>query len=158
MGGLEILMDFKTYRTSLKTIDKCKVIKITKEAFEKWMQEDIDGLRYESKMMGEYLLTQGKLAREYLFLSGSARLAKIFIEKYEEEARNGILTVNSTRQELSDESGFAVKTVSRAIKSLYEEGLIEKDGKDIVVNEEQYNKLKELVQSIVAPDFEHMEE
>ena len=157
MGGLEILMDFKTYRTSLKTIDKCKVIKISKEAFEKWMKEDIDGLRYESKMMGEYLLTQGKLAREYLFLSGPARLAKILIEKYEREARNGILTVNSTRQELSDEAGFAIKTVSRAIKSLNEEGLIEKNGKNIYVNEEQYNKLIELVQAIVAPDFDNMQ-
>lgn len=158
MGGLEIFMDFKTYGTSLKTVDLCKVIKISKEAFEKWMQEDIQGLRYETKMMGEYLLTQGKMAREYLFLSGPERLAKILIEKYERKAEKGVLIVKSTLQELSDETGFATKTVSRAIKSLREEGLIDKEGKNFIVREEQYHRLKDLVQSIVAPDLGEMKE
>lgn len=157
MGGLEILMDFTTYRTSLQTIDDCKVIKLSHSAFDQWMQEDIEGLRYESKTMGEYLLSQNMLTREYLFLSGPERLAKVFIEKYENEAKNGLLEVYSTRQELSDETGFGIKTISRAIKSLCDDGYISKGKKCITIAQEQYDQLKDLLHTVIASDPNNIE-
>ena len=154
MGGMEVLMDFKTYRTTLKTVDRCIILKIQKELFDKWMMADIHALRYESKMMGEYLLEQGRRAREDLFLPGPERVSRLFVRKYEKYSKDGILRISVTRQELSNETGFTIKTISRAIKSLAEGGFITKCEKYYQVDSAQYLSLKKLIEAIVAPENE----
>lgn len=151
MGGMEVLMGFYSYRTTLKTIDSCIAVKMPKAIFEKWIMSNINTMRYETKMMGEYLLEQGRLAREYLFLPGPIRIAKILIVRYERKARNGILKVEINRQSISNETGFSKKTVTRAIKALQDAELITKKDRYIFVNQEQYLQLKKSVEDIVAP-------
>ena len=151
MGGMEVLMGFYSYRTTLKTIDSCIAVKMPKAIFEKWIMSHINTMRYETKMMGEYLLEQGRLAREYLFLPGPIRIAKILIARYERKARNGILKVEINRQSISNETGFSKKTVTRAIKALQDAELITKKDRYIFVNQEQYLQLKKSVEDIVAP-------
>ena len=154
LGGMEVIMDLDRYRTTLKTIEPCTAIRIPREAFAKWLAEDIAALKYESKLMGEYLLEQGRLAREYMFLPGPERLAKLLIRKYEKSACDGVLTVNSNRQELANETGFGIKTVNRAVKSLAEGGYITKLDRSISVNHSQYESLKRLISMIIAPESE----
>ena len=154
MGGMEVLMDLDRYRTTLKTIEPCLAIRIPREAFSRWLSKDIAALKYESKLMGEYLLEQGRLAREYMFLPGPERLAKLLVRKYDEQSKNGVLIVSSNRQHLSNETGFGIKTVNRAIKSLTDGGYITKEDRTIVINQEQYCSLKRLISMIVAPDTE----
>lgn len=158
MGGMEVLMDFKTYRTTLKTVDRCTIVKITGEAFDKWMMTDIHALRYESKMMGEYLLEQGRRAREDLFLPGPERLSRLFVRMYDRYAVDGVMQLAITRQELANETGVAVKTVSRAVKSLTEGGFLTKCERYYQVNETQYQGLKKLIEAIVAPEEESLTE
>lgn len=152
LGGMEVLMDLDRYRTTLKTMEACIAIQIPREHFRKWMNSDIDALKYEAKLMGEYLLEQGRLAREYMFLPGPERLAKLLVRKYEEQAENGVLVVSSNRQMLSNETGFGIKTVNRAVKSLSDGGYITKNERTILVNQEQYFSLKRLIGMIIAPD------
>lgn len=154
LGGMEVLMDLDRYRTTLKTMEPCIAIRISREVFSRWLSEDNTSLKYESKLMGEYLLEQGRLAREYMFLPGPERLAKLLIRKYEEKAENGFLIVSSNRQVLSNETGFGIKTVNRAVKSLSDGGYITKSDRTIVVNREQYHSLKRLIGMIIAPDTE----
>lgn len=151
MGGMEALMGTRTYRTTLKTGDRCLALKISKTDFEKWMMQDIKALRYETKMMGEYLLEQGRLAREYLFLPGPERLMKVLILKYEARAEKGLLRIQTTRQDLANETGFGIKTVSRAMKSLSDDGLIRREERLIEVDHDQYLAMKAIIESIVAP-------
>lgn len=150
MGGMEVLMNLKTYRTTLKTVDRCMILKIRTEIFDKWIMTDIHALRYESKMMGEYLLEQGRRAREDLFLPGPERLARLFIRKYKKYSKNGVLRLVITRQALSNETGFTVKTVSRAIKTLSDDGFITKCDEYYQIDEKQYNSLRKLIKNIVA--------
>ncbi|MBQ3193495.1 MAG: Crp/Fnr family transcriptional regulator [Oscillospiraceae bacterium] len=154
MGGMEVLMDLPLYRTTLKTIDSCIAIHIPRECFEKWLMTDIDAMKYEAKLMGEYLLEQGRLAREYMFLPGPERLAKLLMQKYDKYAQNGVLTVPSNRQTLANETGFGIKTVNRAVKSLADGGYITKADRSIVINHEQYLSLKRLISMIIAPESE----
>ncbi len=154
LGGMEVLMDLDRYRTTLKTLEPCIAIRISRDSFSRWLSEDICALKYESKLMGEYLLEQGRLAREYMFLPGPEWLAKLLVRKYEERAENGILTVSSNRQLLSNETGFGVKTVNRAVKSLSDGGYITKNDRTILVNRDQYHSLKRLIAMIIAPDTE----
>ena len=154
MGGMEVLMELDRYRTTLKTMEDCIAIQIPREYYEKWLNCDIEALKYEAKLMGEYLLEQGRLAREYMFLPGPERLAKLLVRKYDEQAEDGLLIVTSNRQILSNETGFGIKTVNRAVKSLSEGGYITKNDRSISVNQEQYMSLKRLIAMIIAPDTE----
>lgn len=155
MGGMEVLMDLPLYRTTLKTMEQCIAIQISREYFAQWLMSDVDALKYESKLMGEYLLEQGRLAREYMFLPGPERIAKLLIQKYDKYAEDGVLIIRSNRQTLANESGFGIKTVNRAVKSLTDGGYITKNERSIVVTHDQYLSLKRLIAMIIAPETEN---
>ena len=67
------------------------------------------------------------------------------------KAKNGVLTAEMSRQNMANETGFSIKTVSRAIRTLVEEDLITKNDKQIRISYEQYLRLKQMVEEIVAP-------
>ena len=48
MGGMEYIMDMKTYRTTLRTVTRCTVVKMSRANFEKWMSADIHALKQEA--------------------------------------------------------------------------------------------------------------
>lgn len=154
LGGMESIMDLDTYRTTLKTVEPSVALCIPRASFEKWIDSDVVAMKYEAKLMGEYLLEQGRLAREYMFLPGPERLAKLFVRKYEKYAKNGILTIKENRQSLANETGFGTKTVNRAVKSLADGGYISKTDRAIVINKDQYESLKRLISLIIAPESE----
>lgn len=152
LGGMEVIMGDKRYRTSLQTVTDCTVLKLPKAQFERWMKSDIRALRHESKLMGEYLLEQARNVRALLFLQGSDRLAMMLVNKYEMYAGKGVLTINGDRQELSDCTGLSVKTITRSVKKLCEEGMITKKGNDIIVNRKQYIQLKDCLAEVLSND------
>lgn len=49
----------------------------------------------------------------------------------------------------SDTTGLCVKTINRSVKKFLEEGLISKEGNQLLVSFEQYKKLKELIAAII---------
>lgn len=150
MGAMEVLMGYSEYLATLQTINRCIAIKLNRQEFVKWLESDNLAIWNEAKMMGEYLLRQGLLAREYLFLPAPERMAKIFIQKYEQDSKDGKLLIKLSRQELSNEVGFSTKTISRVINLFLEENLIKKHKRNILINSEQYLKLKEKVEKIVS--------
>lgn len=152
LGGMEVIMGDKRYRTSLQTVTECTVLKVPKSQFDKWMKSDIRALRHESKLMGEYLLEQARNVRALLFLQGADRLAMMLVNKYEIYAKNGVLSINGDRQELSDCTGLSVKTITRSVKKLSEEGLITKRGNYIVVDSRQHAMLKESLAEILSDE------
>lgn len=149
MGGMEFIMDLDTYKTTLRTVTRCTMVKLTRTAFEKWMRSDIQALKHEARLMGEYLLEQGRKGRALLFLQGSDRLAMLFVERYERYAKNGVLQVRGGQQSLSNATGLCLKTINRAIKKFAEQGLITKESTRISVDAQQYGKLKEIITAVV---------
>ena len=135
-------------------MEPCIAIQISREQFEKWLMSDISAMKYEAKLMGEYLLEQGRLAREYMFLPGPERIAKLLIQKYDKYSEDGVLSIRSNRQTLANESGYGIKTVNRAVKSLADGGYITKNERCIVVTHDQYLSLKRLIAMIIAPESE----
>ena len=123
----------------------CTVVKISRVMFEKWMYSDIRAMKYEAKQVGEYLLEEGRNSRLFLFMQGSDRLALLFVERYEKYQKNGRLYLKGNRQNLADETGLCVKSISRGIKKFSEEGMITKDGNRILINREQYGELRKMV-------------
>lgn len=144
-GGMEFLMDLKTYMTTLRTVTNCTIVKLPRKKFEEWMYSDIQALKYEAKLVGEYLLTEGRNNRLFLFLQGSDRLALLLVERFKQYNKNGLLRVKGNRQSLADETGLCIKSISRGVKKFMEEGLISKEGNQIIINQEQYEGLKQIV-------------
>lgn len=144
-GAMEFIMDLDTYRTTLQTVTKCTVVKLPRAKYERWMYSDIKALKYEAKLLTLNLLEEGRNGRLFLFLQGADRLALLFLERYERYSKNGILYVRGGRQDLADETGLCVKSISRAVKKFQEENLITKEGNQITINEKQYEGLKKIV-------------
>lgn len=142
-------MDLDTYKTTLRTVTRCTMVKLTRTAFERWMRSDIQALKHEACLVGEYLLEQGRKGRALLFLQGSDRLAMLFVERYERYARNGVLHVRGGQQSLSNATGLCLKTINRSIKKFAEQGLITKEGTKLSVHQEQYLALKQIVANVV---------
>ena len=151
-GGMEILMDLDRYRSTLQTVTKCTMLKIPSVQFRKWMKTDIDALKQESKLMGEYLLEQARNSRAFLFLQGTDRLAFLLIKWYEKYAVDGVLRLRSDRQELADCTGLCVKTITRSMQKFEEMGLIKKEKRTVVIDREQYGRLKEQIAAILVED------
>lgn len=149
LGGMEIIMDIDTYRTTLVAATDCTVIVIPKREFEHWLNTDINILKKEAKAMGDYLLTEGRNERAFLFLQGADRLCMMFSDLYANRAKSDIYEIKSTRQELAEQSGLCVKTVNRAVKKFQEEGLVGRRGNRITISKEQCEKMKDIVAEII---------
>ena len=151
-GGMEIIMDCDTYLTTLQTVTDCIVLKIPRAQYNKWLKTDFNAMKHEAKMMGEYLLEQARNSRAFLFLQGANRLAFLLINRYEKYAVNGVLHLSGDRQELSDFTGLCLKTITRSVQKFKSQGLITKEGNQIVVDYDQYMQLKKLISKILIED------
>lgn len=151
-GGMEVIMGLDTYKTSLQTVTNCTVLKISKDKFATWLNTDFSALKYEAKLMGEYLLEQARSVRAFLFLQGADRLAMLLVNRYQKFAIKNVLVLKNDRQELSDYTGLSVKTITRALKKLEESGMVSKQGSRIVINKQQYIKMQEMISQILSDD------
>lgn len=149
MGAMEVLMKLPTFLTTLTTVTKCTIIKIPIEPYTRWLLSDVDALQLEAQLMGEYLLDQSRLARAYLFLQGADRLMYLLIRKYEKYGNDGVYHFHVNQQNLANETGLVVKTVSRALKKMEEEGMLSRSQKFLLINHEQYRRMKEYVDRLI---------
>ena len=152
-GGMEVLMDLAKYRTTLQTLSKCTVLKIPRVKFQQWLDTDIVALKNESRLVAEYLHEEARNSRAFLFLQGSDRLALLLINRYEKYAQDGIYQMKGNRKELSDSTGLCLKTINRSIKKFCETDMVTQNGRDLIINSEQYLKLKNVVHTILAEDY-----
>lgn len=144
-GGMEFIMDDSVYRTTLRTMTDCTMVKISRPLFEKWMYSDIRALKYEARQVGEYLLEGGRNGRLYLFMQGADRLALLFVERYEKYSKDGVLSIRDGRQMLADATGLCVKSITRGIRKFTADGLITKEKGRIVIDRKQYEGLKQMI-------------
>ena len=63
-------------------------------------------------------------------------------EKYN---KNDILCIGESRQNMADETGLCLKSISRAIKKFQADQLIAKKGNQICIDRKQYERLKRIV-------------
>lgn len=80
-------------------------------------------------------------------------MAMVLTNRYRQQAENGVLKMKGDRQELSDFTGLCVKTVTRAIKRFKEDGMVTVSGNNIIINNEQYLRMKKMVSEILAEDY-----
>lgn len=145
LGGMEVILGQDTYQTTLQTETECIVTKLPRAQYEKWIYSDTEAFRMEAKLTCASLLEEERRNRLYLFLEGADRLAVLFSEWFEKYNKNDILCIGESRQNLADETGLCLKSISRAIKKFQAEQLIVKKGNQICIDRKQYERLKRTV-------------
>ncbi len=151
-GAMEMLFNLATYMTTLKTVTPCTMLVISRSNYERWIWEDKNALRMEMESIGSYMLEQNRKDRIFLFLQGMDRILFIFIKNYEQNNIEGDFILHMRRQELAEISGLSVKTVNRSIKKMEENGFIKRDGHKVIISAEQFNLMKDYIDSIVHRD------
>ncbi len=90
------------------------------------------------------LVFEKKHEREYMFMNCKERLIKYLVKSYENKHKENQdkLKINKTQAELSDRTGFNVRSVQRNIAALEKEGLISIENGKITISPEQFLRLK----------------
>ena len=145
-------MGLDRYRTTMQTVNRSLALKIPRAQFERWLATDIVALKKEARLVAEYLHEETRNSRAFLFLQGSDRVALLLINRYDKYAENGILRMKGSRKELSDSTGLCLKTINRSVKKFCDDGVITSEGRNLIINHEQYLKLKQIVTTILAED------
>lgn len=147
-GAMEVVLEVENYMTTLRSLTKCSFIKISRKMYERWLFSDSKALRREAKILTKNLLDEARNERLFLFTQGSDRLALLLIRRYEFYNVNGEMKLDYNRQCMADATGTCIKTVSRSIKYFSEKGLITKEGNKIIINSDQYDRLKKTIHQV----------
>lgn len=147
-GEIEYFADLSNYRISVVTVTKCRVLIIPTSYYMEWLRNDVDALYTRTKVNIRRLISQTADARKYLFIEGRERLMMHLIRKYEQKRPvKKVLELKQSRDQLSEEIGFSVKTLNRNIKKLKEINLIDIQKGKIVITEEGYLQMKEHIRN-----------
>ena len=142
-GEIEYFAGLLNYRISVVTATKCRVLVIPTAYYMEWLRNDVDALYMRTEENMRRLISQTADARKYLFIEGRERLMMHLIRKYEQKPVKKVLELKESRDQLSEEIGFSVKTLNRNIKKLKEIHFIDIQKGKIVLTEEGYLQMKE---------------
>lgn len=148
-GEMEVYAGYETYISTLVTSTSCMMLEIRKDFYVKWMRNDTGMLLFRVQNMLRDLLNQSKKERIFVFLSGTQRMYYLFVKMYREYAKDDILEVKSTKEELANLAGIDIRTVNRAIKKMIEDGLLVKDGRSLIVHQSQYDEMQQILQTMI---------
>lgn len=149
-GEMETLADIGRYSASLVTVTECVFLVGSSKEYLDWLKNDIDSLYHSTQKIIKNIMGEGKMNRAYLLLNSLERIKIYLVEHYKQHEQNDICTLKITRQDISDEIGYSVKTVNRIMKRLKDENLINITGQSIVINREQYNTMLKSVDDKIS--------
>ena len=155
-GTMEIIGGIETYMTTLVTKTPCVCLKTSRKLYEKWMNEDFEVFRMEARKIELYLLKQVRRERLNVLVGGAERIALRICRKYEQILEKGKNVLCMSRKEFVETTGLSERTVTRILGDFEERGLILRKSWDVVVGEEQYRRMKSLLENKVsfAAEFE----
>lgn len=151
-GEIECFADLANYRISVVTVTNCRVLVIPAPFYMAWIQNDVEALYSRAKVNMRRLITQTTDARRYLFLDARERLILYLVRKYEQRqsSLNSFdLIFSQTRNQLSEELGFSIKTLNRNIKILEEMDFIQMNKGKIVITESGYIRMKKHMDRLI---------
>lgn len=151
-GEIECFADLTNYRISAVAATKCRMLAIPVPFYMGWLQNDVEALYLRSKANMRRLITQTTDARRYLFLEGRDRLTLYLMRKYEQKqirAKVFDINLNQTRDQLVEEIGFSIKTLSRNIKKLEELEFINVEKGKIIITEDGYQRMKNRMDKLI---------
>jgi CRP/FNR family cyclic AMP-dependent transcriptional regulator len=145
LGETESFSGFSYYRATVACETDCHYVAMSKNQFIKWMKSSNDALFTITTSITKKIAQQSARDRTFLFSSGESRLAYQFTQNYENNAQNDVCRIKIPRYQLADEICLSIKTVNRCIAKLREKNFFTQEGRVIIINKEQYQRLLNLL-------------
>lgn len=145
-GAMEIMLDLEEYKTTLTTTTDCIFLKTSREKFDRWIKNDINAFRMETKKVGTYLLEEVRKERLYVLLQGVDRVYLVLHELYRTYAKDGVLSFYMSRKDFSETTGVSERTITRTLKDLEQKGYITREGWNLIITPEQYHMIQAVIE------------
>lgn len=145
VDDFEVLAGISEYRVTIHTTKDSVLLAIPAQLYLKWLKQDSHALFLRVQEFAQDMTEQSCRDRQYLFLHGVDRLALYLVNIYESHVRTQGLRIKKTRNELSNELGYSLKTLNRSIKKLQEKELIQIHAGKIFIDDIHYERLKRFV-------------
>ena len=145
LGDYELFYDCEEYTISIRAEQDCSLMILPRRHYQNWVRHDANALYLRVQNMLSVLTFERRIDRESLQKSSKERLAMILVRFYETGSRDrfGTYVVQYTQTELADKTGVNLRSVQRSIASLRDDGLVSLKSGKMIINSEQYLKLKQ---------------
>lgn len=149
-GEQEVLADMPVFLADVKARTHCRFLIISAADYLRWMNGDSAMLLTRTRSILQTLLRQMAQERSSLYLTGSDRLAKFLVDYCDRHngANMEVITIAHTHASISEEIGFTVRTVNRAIRSLLDDGMLGLHRGKITVNRKQQRLLQDRLTNV----------
>ncbi len=122
--------------------EEAVLIYMCKEVFLDWICKSNKAMFMITRLIINKNFSQQNKDRAMLFSHGYQRLEYRLLSYYEDEGGRGTISLNIPRERLSEDTGLSIRSISRALNSLEEQGLISRRGRSIDVSKEQADRMK----------------
>lgn len=140
LGETEAMAGYRCYRATLLALEDCELRVLRTCSYLAWLKSSPDALFCRARTLLRQSVEQSRAARDLLFWSGSERL-EYALWMYGRESPDGMV-ICETRQDLADRIKVSVKTVSRGLAALSDEGVVRLEGRRIVVDRRGVKELE----------------
>jgi len=148
-GEMEVLADINKFRATLVTETECVFLNIPVDDYQDLLKNNSQYLYKRTNIILKRVLDEQKHMRMFLMIKSLDRIKIYLIQHYQLYAKDNICILKITRQQIAEETGYAVKTVNRVIKKLDEENLLKIEGQRIIISEVQFKKMFKSVENYV---------
>ena len=145
LGDYELFYNCEEYVISIRAEQDCSLMILPKQHYQNWVRNDANALYMRMQNMLSVMTFERRIDRESLQKSSKERLAMILVRFYEtgNKDRTGTYIVQYTQTELADKTGVNLRSVQRSIASLRDDGFVSLKSGKMLINSEQYIKLKQ---------------
>jgi len=149
-GAMEILADADRYKTTLETTKDSLFLKISRETFKKWIKNDMNAFQIQTREIIKYLLREVRKERLYVLVQGVERIYLTLYELYRAYGQEDTYSIYISRKNFAETTGLSERTVTRTLKELEEKGYIAREGWNILITYEQYQRIKALIEDKIS--------
>lgn len=144
VGDFEVFGDIPEYLVSICATEECKILMLPSSYYLQWVQHDENALFLRIKNIMSTLVFEKKNDRDYIFMNCKERLVQYLVNSYENKKPVNAIKykLDKTQLELSDRTGFNIRSIQRNIAALEKEKLISTENGKITISQEQFIKLK----------------
>lgn len=155
LGDLAILSGHMVSAVTSITISNTKLVCIPTSDFLKAIEKDITLLMLCVRNLAGKMFQTSINSGRYIYINGLDKLKRYLVAYYERYSttKNVAMKIDKTYQQMATEIGISVKTVSRSIRTLKENGLISIRKGKIVLSSEQYALLGAELRTLTMESF-----
>ena len=145
VGDFEVFGDISEYTVSIYAAQDTGTLLLPAASYLQWIQNDENALFLRIRNIISMLTLEQKSEREYLFMNCRERLIRYFVSSYENQMQDSCdkYRLDKTQLELSDRTGYNIRSVQRGIASLEKEELISIENGKILISKEQFLRMKQ---------------